>query len=75
MPTFALGVLIGMFVIRAISKWSHFDVEAEAFVNGYAQGYDDAERKRPRQWEPWDALRWRSRYPELQSSYAGQEVE
>jgi hypothetical protein len=57
----ALGFVLGCIYYKYATGIA--DVEAEAFVNGYADGYSDSERKRPQKYEIWDAASWREEAP------------
>jgi hypothetical protein len=59
MHIFVLGLVIGYTLHKYLSGQA--DIEAEAYVNGYAQGYSDRQMNRVQKWEIWDAPKWRER--------------
>jgi hypothetical protein len=53
----ALGLIIGYVLHKHLSGQA--DIEAEAYVAGYAQGYSDRQMNKTQKYEIWDSARWR----------------
>jgi hypothetical protein len=56
-----MGLLIGYALHKHLSGIA--DVEAEAYIAGYVDGFTDSEHKRPQKWEWCDAPKWRKSQP------------
>ena len=51
-----LGISIGVILYKLLSGLG--DIEAEAYVHGYAQGYDDCDAGKERAYKHYDRIKW-----------------